>query len=63
MTAQAKNKAKLVVMKDAVSKEATTGLTVVGSTIAATATATIPVYDEKGVLLGHVALFDTATLT
>ena len=63
MAIQSKSKDKLIVMKDSVSKEATTGLAVVGSTIAATATATIPVYNEKGDLLGHVALFDTATLT
>ncbi len=63
MAIQSKSREKLIVMKDKVSKEATTGLTVVGSTIAATATATIPVYDENGDLLGHVALFDTAALT
>lgn len=63
MTIQSKSKDKLIVMKDKVSSEATTGLSVVGSTIAATATATIPVYDENGTLLGHVPLFDTANLT
>lgn len=63
MGLQAKNKAKLLVLKDKVSVEATTGLSVVGSTIAATATATVPVYDENGTLLGHIALFDTANLT
>jgi len=60
---QSKSIEKLLVLKSKVSEEATTGLTVVGSTIAATATATIPVYDEKGTLLGYVALFDTANLT
>ena len=41
----------------------TSGLSVVGSAIAATATHTVPVYDEDGNLLGHMALFDTADLT
>lgn len=60
---QAKNRDKLLVLKDKVSKEATTGLTVAGTAIAATATGTVPVYDETGNLLGYVALFDTANLT
>ena len=63
MAIQSKSKDKLLVTKGKVSQEATTGLSVVGSSIAATATATVPVYDEKGNLLGHVALFDTANLT
>ena len=63
MTIQSKSREKLITMKDKISEEATTGLAVVGSTIAATATATLPVYDEKGVLLGYMPLFDTANLT
>lgn len=63
MAIQSKSKDKLLVFKDKVSVESTSGLSVVGSTIAATATATLPIYDEDGTLLGHVALFDTANLT
>lgn len=60
---QAKNRYKLLVLKDKVSAEVTTGLSLVGGTnIVADAIASIPLYDENGTLLGHVALFDTATL-
>lgn len=63
MAIQSKSKDKLLVLKEPVTKEMTSGLSVVGSAIAATATHTVPVYDEDGNLLGHMALFDTADLT
>lgn len=64
MAIQSKSREKLLVMKDKVSAEATTGLALVGGTaITATAQASLPVYDEHGVLLGYVALFATAALT
>ena len=64
MSGQSKSREKLIVMKDRVSSEATTGLSLVGgSNITATAQASLPVYNEKGVLLGYIALFDTSTLT
>ena len=50
-------------MQDAVSDEATTGLSLTPTTaIDASATGTLPVYDEDGTLLGYLALFDTNTL-
>ena len=64
MTVQSKSRAKVITTKDKISAEATTGLSIVGGTnITANAQASLPVYDENGTLLGHVALFDTATLT
>jgi len=63
MAIQSKSREKLLTTKGKISEEATTGLSVVGSTIAATATATLPIYDENGTLLGYVPLFDTANLT
>lgn len=62
MASQAKNKAKLLVTKDKVSKEFTAAVLVGGSAVLATTTGSLPVYDEEGVLLGYIALFDTATL-
>jgi len=58
---QSKSKAKLLVLKDRVSVEATTGLTA-DITVPA-AVGTIPVYDEAGTHLGYIAIFDTADLT
>lgn len=62
MAIQSKSKEKLLVLKDKVSREATAA-TVVGGSILATTTYTIPVYDETGTLLGYMPLFDTADLT
>jgi hypothetical protein len=61
MSVQSKSKEKLLVLKDSVSKEATTGLT--ATITAPAAVGTIPAYDEQGTLLGYIALFDTADLT
>jgi hypothetical protein len=62
MAIQSKSKDKLLVFKDKISTEATTGLTAIDITIPA-AQATVPCYNERGDLLGHLALFDTADLT
>ena len=61
MSVQSKSKDKLLVLKDKVSDEATTGLSVVVSACASTISATVPVYDEKGTLLGYIPLIDSAT--
>jgi hypothetical protein len=62
MGLQSKSADKLLVLKGKVSEEVTAA-TVVGTNILATTTYSLPVYDERGTLLGHVALFDTAALT
>ena len=62
MPLQSKSKDKLLVMKDKVSKEVTASALVGGTAILATTTGSLPVYDEKGNILGYIALFDTPTL-
>ena len=62
MAVQSKSKEKLIVMKDKVSVEASAVTLVGGTAILADTTYSLPVYDEKGNLLGYIALFDTATL-
>ena len=62
MSIQSKSKEKLLVMKDKVSAEVTASALVGGTAILATTTGSIPAYDEKGNILGYIALFDTATL-
>ena len=60
---QSKSIDKLIVFKDKVSVEYDSSANVLGGSIPATATGTLPAYDEKGKLLGYVALFDTVNLT
>ena len=62
MPLQSKSKAKLIVMKDKVSKELTASALIGGTAILATTTGSLPIYDETGNLLGYIALFDTPTL-
>jgi hypothetical protein len=62
MGLQSKSKAKLIVMKDNISKELTASALVGGTAILATTTGSLPVYDEHGNILGYIALFDTDTL-
>jgi len=64
MGTQAKNRAKLIVMKDKVSDEANIGISpaVVAASMPA-AGGTLPIYDETGVLLGYVALYTNPDLT
>jgi len=61
---QAKNKAKLVVMKDKVSAEHT-DLSASSPAVVSTAAVqgTLPIYSETGVLLGYVALYANPDLT
>lgn len=63
MAIQSKSRAKLLSTKDKVSTEYDNSANVVGGSILATATGTLPAYDEKGNLLGYTAIFDTADLT
>ena len=62
MAIQSKSREKLITFKNKVSDEVTTSALVGGAAILATTTGSLPIYDEKGTLLGYVALFDTANL-
>lgn len=62
MAIQSKSREKLIVMKNKVSAEATAVTLVGGTNIVADTTYSLPVYDEQGILLGYMALFDTPTL-
>ena len=61
-TKQSKSRSKLLVSKDVVSKHVTAVTLVGGTAILADTKNSLEVFDEKGVSLGFIALFDTATL-
>ena len=62
MAQQSTSKAKMLLTKNAISVEATAVTLVGGTNILADTTYSLPAYDEKGNLLGYLALFDTPTL-
>lgn len=62
MAIQSKSREKLLVGKDKISKHVTAAALVGGTAITATTTNSLEVFDENGVSLGFIALFDTATL-
>jgi hypothetical protein len=61
MASQSRSRDNLLIMKNKVSKEVTVIVKDPAETLSSTK-ASLPVYDEKGQLLGYVALFATATL-
>ena len=60
-TKQSKSRSKLLVSKDVVSKHVT-AVVVVGGSIVGSTKNSLEVFDEKGVSLGFIALFDAANL-
>lgn len=62
MAIQSKSREKLLVGKDKISKHTTATALVGASAILADTVNSLEVFDENGVSLGFIALFDTATL-
>ena len=62
MAIQSKSREKLLVSKDKVSAHVTATV-VVGGSITGSTMNTLEVFDENGVSLGFIALFDTVDLT
>ena len=62
MSIQSKSREKLLVSKGKVSSHVTAVTLVGGSAILADTVNSLEVFDEDGVSLGFIALFDTATL-
>lgn len=62
MAIQSKSREKLLVGKDKISKHASAVTLVGGAAILADTVNSLEVFDENGVSLGFIALFDTATL-
>lgn len=62
MGVQSKSIEKLLVLKDSVSKEKTSFAAIASGTATTTIDGTLPVYDEKGNLLGYIPLYTAATI-
>ncbi len=62
MAIQSKSREKILTTKDKVSAHVKAAVLVGGAAILATTKNSLELFDEKGVSLGFIALFDTATL-
>lgn len=62
MSIQSKSREKLLVSKDKVSAHVTAVTLVGGTNILADTKNSLEIFDENGVSLGFIALFDTANL-